>query len=1224
MHEFFYSIHASIARRRWRAAGLFIMLLLLLSYFSARLTFSEDVSKLIPVGKDTDVVTKVFGQLNFADKITVTIHTGPDGSPEDLAMYATAFIDSVSNSCKPFVKSVQGQVGDQNIAQTMDFVYSNLPLFLDPADYNSLHKRLSADSIAATVAANYKILMSPTGIVAKEAILRDPLGLSFVALHKLQQLNIGDDFVLQNGFIMTRDKTKLLLFITPRLPSTETDQNTIFAYRLKSIQQHLDQQFKRKASANYFGAALIAVANAKQIKSDIILTTSIAMTALMLILILFYRKIFIPVIIFLPTLFGGLFALALLYFIKGNISAISLGIGSILIGITIDYSLHILTHYKHNSDVKTLYKDITMPLIMSSSTTAVAFLCLLFVHSEALQDLGIFAAALVMASAVFSLLLIPHLYKPKYRSGTIKNPIDAIAGYAFHKSKLLIGSCTAVIILCFFTYDQVGFNNDLSQLNYIPAEIKAAEKELSESTNLTSKSIYLASYGNSVEEALLHNSALFKKLAAARSGNMILSYSSIGGIALSETEQRRRIADWNVFWDDHTKTELQRNLINEGTKAGFKSNTYQRFFDHLETNFKPISIDAFRSLEAMQMNEFIVEKNGFYTVSTLVKVKPKQREHFVAMVSAQTNVVVIDRQQLNESFLEKLKTDFNTLINYSFIAVVLILFFFFRRIELVIISCIPIVITGIVTAGIMGIFNIELNIFSTIVCTLIFGHSVDFSIFMTSALQKEYTNGSNEIAIYRTSIILAVITTILGIGALIFAKHPALQSISSVSLIGVMAALIITFIFYPLLFRIVLSKRANNGQAPIEIKRVLHSTLSFVYYGLGGFLLAALSIVLIKIVPLKRDRKLRIFHYLMSKFMQSVLASYPSIRRKIINNPGETFEKPAIIIANHSSFLDILAIGMLSPKIIFLVNDWVYNSPIFGKAVKLAGFYPVSQGLDNGIGHLRTKVAQGFSLMVFPEGTRSTDNTVKRFHKGAFLLAAEFELDIIPIVIHGYSEILPKGDFVINGGQATVVILDRIAYNDPAYGMDYTERSKKISLYFKTQYALIRQQREGACYFQKMLVNSYDYKEQSVITAVKKDLKRNLPLYHRLNQYIPATAAVLHFADDYGQLDVLLTLQHPGRKIQSFIADSERRAVAKMNYLLKKRKITYPDVTSADSATQTICLISAGINISTIPAAVNSCIILHPTPELTETMVNFGFSISEQDEQLLVLKKVAK
>jgi predicted RND superfamily exporter protein len=111
-------------------------------------------------------------------------------------------------------------------------------------------------------------------------------------------------------------------------------------------------------------------------------------------------------------------------------------VGAVLLGITIDYSLHILTHYKHNSNVETLYKDIVKPLLMSSSTTAIAFLCLLFVHSEALKDLGIFAAICVMISAIFSLLIIPHLYKPKrVTEDKPKTVLDNIAYFSFHKNK---------------------------------------------------------------------------------------------------------------------------------------------------------------------------------------------------------------------------------------------------------------------------------------------------------------------------------------------------------------------------------------------------------------------------------------------------------------------------------------------------------------------------------------------------------------------------------------------------------------------------------------------------------------------------------------------------------------------------------------------------------------------------------------------------------------------
>ncbi|MBP4137318.1 1-acyl-sn-glycerol-3-phosphate acyltransferase [Flavobacterium geliluteum] len=1225
MHHYFYAIHLFVNRRKSLSVALAVAMLFLFGFFASQIKFEEDITKLIPTNDKSDATAKVLKQLNFADKITVIFHLEKKGTAEDLKEMATAFSDSVALSCKPYVTGIQGKVDEENIQETIDFVYNNLPLFLDNKDYAAIQEKLQKDSIAATVQSNYKSIISPSGFITKDFILQDPLGISFIALKKLQQLNIGDDFTLDNGFVMTKDKKKLLLFITSSIPSSETEKNTLFAEKLASIQNHLNQQFKTKTSTSYFGSALIAVANANQIKSDIILTTTIAMVTLMLILILFYRKIYIPLIIFLPTVFGALFAIAFLYFVKEKISAISLGIGSILLGITIDYSIHILTHYKHNSDVKTLYKDITMPLIMSSSTTAVAFLCLLFVKSEALNDLGIFAAVIVMASAFFSLLIVPHLYHPKDNTTeNKKNIIDKLAHFSFHNNKFLIGFCVLITIICCFTYNNVGFNNDLSQLNFIPKDIKAAEKELEESSSLTSKTIYLASYGNTMEEVLQNNTKLFEALAKEKQQQKILSYSSVGGIMLSQKEQQQKIAKWNSFWDGSKKQLLQSQLIAEGAKLGFKPTTYTAFFEHLNTDFKTISAQEYLKIKALQLGEFVTQKDGFFTISTLVKVTPQQRDAFVKSAEAKTKLIAIDRQQMNETFFSTLKTDFNSLVNYSFIAVILILFFFFRRVELVIVSCIPIALTGIVTAGIMGIFGIQMNIFSMIVCTLIFGHGVDFSIFMTSALQKEYTNGKNEIAIYRTSIILAVITTILGIGAMIFAEHPALRSISAVSLIGVFAALIITFIFYPILFKLFLSNRPKNGKAPFQLRSFLHGVASFFYYGMGGILMSLFSLTFMRILPFSEKTKMKGFRYFISKFMKSVLYSNPFLRKKIINTHNETFDKPAILIANHSSFLDILAVGMLSPKIIFLVSDWVYNSPIFGATVRKAGFYPVSEGIEGGIEHLRKKVEEGYSLMVFPEGTRSENNVIKRFHKGAFFLAEQFNLDIIPIVIHGASEAIPKGDFVIYDSTITVSILDRITLENNTFGKNYTERTKQLSTFFKAQHTRIRQELEGPEYFKKMLINSYDYKEMEIIKSVKSNLNINLATYYHLNKYLSAKAKILHLANDYGQLDLLLALQEPLRKIDSYAFDAEKVAVAKTNYIVRKRKISYfENLESILKNQYDAVLISDEEYKNDLEKviATTSCVILVNSSSLKSTLLTLDFAIISEENQIIVLKK---
>lgn len=195
--------------------------------------------------------------------------------------------------------------------------------------------------------------------------------------------------------------------------------------------------------------------------------------------------------------------------------------------------------------------------------------------------------------------------------------------------------------------------------------------------------------------------------------------------------------------------------------------------------------------------------------------------------------------------------------------------------------------------------------------------------------------------------------------------------------------------------------------------------------------------------------------------------------------------------------------------------------------------------------------------MVFPEAKRSYDNDIKRFHKGAFYLAEQFDLDIVPVYIHGNSEVLPKGDFIIYDGAITVKVGDRINKDDLSFGTNYSERTKKINALFREKFSELRTELEDENYFRKKLFLSFLYKENEVVKEIKRDFEANKSVYFELNQYIAKDTVILHIADDYGQKDVLLSLYHASRKIFSFIGNEEKREIAGQNYIVKTRKISY-------------------------------------------------------------------
>ncbi|WP_114821715.1 MMPL family transporter [Chryseobacterium sp. KLBC 52] len=1154
MHRFFIFLYYLISKNKILSVFAALGIAVLCIFFASKINFEEDINQIIPKNEKSDLTAKVLKQLNFSDKIIVIIENKSSEDSFQLSETADTFLKKIEPLQK-YIGSVQGKVNDNEISETFDFVNQNLPLFLNENDYKDIDRKLQKDSIATQVENNYISLVSPTSLVTKEFIKKDPLGLTFLGIKKLNALNISKDFKLEDSYIVTKDGKNLLLFIDPKNKSNDTKANEAFVDQLNAIKDGINKQFKGKTEISYFGSPVIAVANAKQIKKDIQNTVIISMTVLLVLLIYYFRNVFTPIIVFLPTVFSVLLALLVLYFIKDKISAISLSVGAILIGITIDYALHILTHYKHNNNIEELYKEITKPIILSSATTAVSFLCLVFVRSEALKDLGLFAAITVILSSVSALIIVPQLYKPKEKGEHLNtNFIDKIGSYPYEKNKPLIIGCSVIILACLFGFRHVGFNEDIGDLNYIPKELKISEAKLQKLSDITSKSIYTISYGNSEEQALSRNSELSSFLEKEKKEGKILSYNSIGSVVLSEKDQQKKIEEWNQFWNDQKKSQTISELVSNGNKFGFNSSAFDGFNEVLHKNYSTLSLKDYQKVKALQISEFMSNENGFYTVSNVVKVDEKKRDTFIKDIEKKHDAIAIDRQQMNENFLGLLKRDFSTLINYSLLAIILTIIVFFRNFELTVLTMFPIVLTGVVTAGILYFLGLELNIFSTVVCTLVFGVGDDFSIFLTQAMQKEHTTGKNELPTYRISIILAVFTTILSIGSLIFAKHPALHSLALVALIGMFSVIIITSTLYPFWFRLFITNRAKKGLSPITFRLFLISVLSFLYYGLGGLIFSAFGSFFVKN---SQGKTLNIIKLILAQFLTSVLYSNPFVKKKVIKNTSEDFSRPAVIIANHTSFLDTLAIAMATHKIIYLVNDWVYESPVFGKLVRALGFYPVSQGIENGMNKLKEKVEQGYSLVVFPEAERSYTNDVKRFHKGAFYLAEQFGLDILPLYIHGNSEVLPKGDFIIYDGSITVKVGNRISKDDMSFGKNYSERTKKINAYFREEFARLREEIEDENYFKKKLFLSYLYKDSEVVQEVKEDFNAHKSVYFELNKHISNDAHILHLADDFGQKDALLTLYQASRRVFSLIQNDEKRATAAHSYLVKRRKIHY-------------------------------------------------------------------
>ena len=172
MHTFFLKLYYFF--RRQKAVG-FLLLALFVGingYFASKITLEEDVTKLIPTGEKQDVLREVLEHTEFSDKLIIAV-SSEEKDPEDLTQYANQLTDTLHSQIPGYFTKIQGKVPEAGVLEVYDFVYQNLPLFLNEKNYAEIENRLEVDSIKNRLEKSYKNLISPTGFVTKNFIFKD-------------------------------------------------------------------------------------------------------------------------------------------------------------------------------------------------------------------------------------------------------------------------------------------------------------------------------------------------------------------------------------------------------------------------------------------------------------------------------------------------------------------------------------------------------------------------------------------------------------------------------------------------------------------------------------------------------------------------------------------------------------------------------------------------------------------------------------------------------------------------------------------------------------------------------------------------------------------------------------------------------------------------------------------------------------------------------------------
>lgn len=788
--RFFLSIYdylATHAKLRW---GLLLLLTLAALASLFRLQFREDIADFLPQNDHYTIATNVYQQFNAADRIFFLFRLRDTTRTEPARLVESiTHLQELADTTNIAIESL---VDFDRIAEVQDFIYEHAPLLLSTDDYTRIQQQIAPDSITQSLVRAKELLSLPSSMLVAQSLERDPLQLFAPLFQTLLSTLPTTQFELYDGFVFSPDEKLALALTHSPYGASESAQNAIL---LDSIHTLLDRFSASNPDVEVLltGVPVISVENAQQIKKDAQLALTLATILILALLFYMLRRVRYLLLILLSLLFGGLIALAALAWIRSEVSLIVLGISSIMTGIAVNYPLHFLSHLRHKPTPRTVLQDIISPLVIGNITTVAAFSALIPLAAPALRDLGIFATFMLVGTILFVILFLPHLCGKQTTGQAIttypENDEPEYIPRPPRRRWLYLSILFIVTLVLGYFSLSTRFNSDIRTLNYLsPTQQRVlAQMEALRPKQHDTTQVYFTVTAATTEAALQRALAYFPNLWW------------VDAQTLQQRAQR-----WNDFLVRYSTTFTQ-ILPTEWKKAGFRTEALQPY-EPLTTNVLASYSEGLELLKRMNFAQQLIDST-LVVAQQLPIAEAEKRiadfhtadpEHFYAFTP----------RDMNETLAQSLADNFNYIGYVSGTLVFLFLWLSFRRLRYALIAFLPMLVTWLWILGTMHLIGLSFNLVNIILATFIFGQGDDYSIFMTEGLIYEYSRHRRILAHYKRSILFSAAIMFIGMGSLILAQHPALRSLGELTVVGMGAVVLLTYLIPPLLFG---SSSKNGG-----------------------------------------------------------------------------------------------------------------------------------------------------------------------------------------------------------------------------------------------------------------------------------------------------------------------------------------------------------------------------------------------------------------------------
>jgi len=758
---------------RW---GLALLIVAWGAFAIRDLRLKEDAVDLLP-GEAVRGDIRQLQRLGLVDRLFITL-TVPDGDLREARKKlqdSAAALGAAMNASGHF-SYVLARLPQGYERALFTSLQKSLPALLDQDDRRRLLEIISPEGIEAGLTQALAMLNSPASMAIKRQVQLDPLGFTNLVLKKLNHLRADYALRLDDGFFLSRDGRSCLVSAESRGPLTNLNN----ALELQGFFDEAGKQLPADVELRIIGSLPHTLANSATVKHDLQVLLPLA-SLLLLVLLLFSLRSPRALAVFVVPFLAAPPAIALTSWAHGELTGLALGFGIVLLGIAVDFSVHLYLALHHGREERRhIYLQLTKPMAYATLTTLAVFVVLLFSEVASHRQMALLALFGVIIALGLTWLLIPTVVRSsrsthpgggkswaRWRPRAIPRPAVVIAWL------LLLGAGA-------LSWPHLRYNGDLRALDVPDPRVIADERHFTATWGGGGEQAFVVAEGRDLAEVLDRNS----RVAAFLRAEAYSSYQSFAPLMPGLTAQNDNLAAWRELWAE-ISPRFESQLLAVAKSKGFADQAFAPFFAWLDQEPSTVDSGAFLDGPLQPLFASMLKKgeDGRYLAMTTVAVSSENLPKLLNFAEGEAGIIVLAALKWRAEVERLLRHDIVTLSLAAAAVIVVLVGLQFRAVSVVLAVLAPVLAALAAMLVYCRLGDGQLNMMHLIMGIMVIGLCVDYGIFVVCG---ELRPSGGETA---QAVAICGASTLIGFGVLAFAVHPALHALGATVLVGIGAAL---------------------------------------------------------------------------------------------------------------------------------------------------------------------------------------------------------------------------------------------------------------------------------------------------------------------------------------------------------------------------------------------------------------------------------------------------